>query len=83
MVIVGMGESEKTLPLVSVAAREVDIRGIFRYANCYPKAIELVASGKVNVKPLITHRFKIEETVEAFQTAKTGSGGAIKVMIKC
>ncbi len=28
-------------------------------------------------------RFKLEETVAAFETAKTGAGGAIKVMIKC
>ena len=28
-------------------------------------------------------RFKLEETIMAFETAKTGAGGAIKVMIKC
>ena len=71
------------MPIVNAAVREVDIRGIFRYANCYPAAIEMVASGKVDVKPLITHRFKLEETLQAFETAKTGAGNAIKVMIKC
>ena len=49
----------------------------------YPTALELVATGKVNVKPLITHRFKLEESVKAFETARTGDGGAIKVMISC
>lgn len=83
VVLVGLGAPEITMPIVNACVREVDIRGIFRYANCYPKAISMVASGAVNVKPLITHRFQLEESVEAFKTAKTGAGGAIKVMIKC
>ena len=65
----------------------------------------MVASGKVNVKPPITHRsslqtcvlnktmiiheikffprFKLEETMKAFEAAKSGKDGAIKIMIKC
>lgn len=43
----------------------------------------MVASGRVDVKPLITHRFQLEQTLQAFETAKTGAGNAIKVMIKC
>ena len=56
---------------------------VFRSYFSYPTALELVASGRVNVKPLITHRFKLEESVAAFETARTGAGGAIKVMISC
>ncbi|KAK7582753.1 hypothetical protein V9T40_014198 [Parthenolecanium corni] len=81
MVIVGMGESEFKLNLMDSLVREVDIRGIFRYANDYPDALAMVASGQVNVKPLVTHKFKIEETVKAFETAFDSSSGAIKVMI--
>lgn len=47
----------------------------------YPGALSLVASGKINVKRLITHHFNIEETAEAFNTSRHGLGGAIKVMI--
>ena len=43
----------------------------------------MVASGKVDVKPLVTHRYTLEESLDAFERAKTGSGGAIKVMIRC
>ncbi len=47
----------------------------------YPTALDMVASGKVNVKPLITHTYKLEETIQAFQRSKTGEGGAIKVCV--
>lgn len=83
LVLVGMGPNEVKVPLVDAACREIDIRGIFRYANCYPTALAMVASGKVNVKPLVTHRFRLESAVEAFKTAKSGAGGAIKVVINC
>ena len=49
----------------------------------YPEALAIVASGKVPVTKLITHNYTIEETLEAFETARTGAGGAIKVMIHC
>ncbi|XP_058061189.1 sorbitol dehydrogenase-like [Anopheles bellator] len=80
-VIVGMGAAEVNVPLVTALVREVDVRGVFRYCNDYPAALSLVASGKINVKRLITHHFNIEETAEAFKTARHGLGGAIKVMI--
>ena len=49
----------------------------------YPTALEMISCGKIDVKPLITHRFDLEQTVEAFETSRTGKGGAVKVIIKC
>ena len=43
----------------------------------------MIASGQVDAKPLITHHFKLNETLQAFETAKTGADGAIKVIIHC
>ncbi|KAI7841868.1 hypothetical protein COHA_004397 [Chlorella ohadii] len=56
IVLVGMGQEEMTLGLTEACIREVDIVGSFRYCNTYPLCISLLASGRVDVKPLITHR---------------------------
>ncbi|CAG0887173.1 unnamed protein product [Cyprideis torosa] len=56
LICVGVGPLMSNVPLVQAFVREVNIVAVFRYANCYPLALEMVASGKVNVKPLITHR---------------------------
>jgi len=81
VVLVGLGRPLASLPIVNAAVREIDIRGVFRYANCYPAALSLIASGRIDVKPLITHRYTINESVQAFEMAE--SGQAIKVMIHC
>ena len=47
----------------------------------YPTALAMIASGKVNVKPLVTHRYTLEQTIEAFEAAKRGEG--VKIMISC
>ncbi|KAM6979813.1 sorbitol dehydrogenase [Aplochiton taeniatus] len=81
VVLVGMGSEMTTVPLLNAAIREVDIRGVFRYCNTWPMAIAMIASGKVNVKPLVTHRFRMEEAAQAFETTRQGQG--VKVMLKC
>ena len=53
------------------------------FTRSYPTAISMVASGQVDVKPLVTHRFTLEDSLRAFETAHTGAGGAIKVVIDC
>lgn len=80
-VLVGNGPLNVNVPLINALSREVDIRGVFRYCNDYPTALALVASGKINVKQLITHNFELENTKDAFHTSRYGLGGAIKVMI--
>lgn len=79
--LVGMGHHEMTVPLTPAAAREVDVVGIFRYKNTWPICLEFIRNGKIDVKPLITHRFGFtqKDVEEAFATS-AGGGNAIKVM---
>ena len=82
-VLVGLPPvAEVALDIVSAASRETDIRGIFRYANCYPAAIGLVASGTIDLDALITQRFAFDDTPDAFTFADTERARSMKVMIE-
>jgi len=71
LILVGMGSPIQTLPLGAAALREVDIIGVFRYANCYPAAIALFASGKFDgvAEALVTHRVGLPDGEKAFRLA--------------
>ncbi|CAO3680596.1 unnamed protein product [Umbelopsis vinacea] len=81
VVLVGMGSSVQSLPVQELGAREVDIKGIFRYCNTYPRAVKMLSSGAIDVKPLITHSYPLKNAVDAFEHVKSGRDGAIKVVI--
>uniref|UniRef100_A0A2N9FVH1 Enoyl reductase (ER) domain-containing protein n=1 Tax=Fagus sylvatica TaxID=28930 RepID=A0A2N9FVH1_FAGSY len=79
--LIGLPRSETTVPLTPAAVREVDVIGIFRYRNTWPLCIEFLKTGKIDIKPLITHRFGFsqQEVEDAFETSARG-GSALKVM---
>ncbi|TEB36567.1 L-arabinitol 4-dehydrogenase [Coprinellus micaceus] len=79
--VIGVGNNQMNFPFMHLSANEIDLQFQYRYANQYPKAIRLVAGGLINVKPLVTHRFPLEDGVSAFHVAADPSQGAIKVQI--
>jgi L-iditol 2-dehydrogenase len=81
VVWVGMGPESFEFPTLTVGMKELDVKGLFRYANTWPTAIELVSSGRINVKPLVTHRFPLADVVRAFEVTRTGADGAIKAVV--
>ena len=48
----------------------------------YPLAISLVAQGRIDLKPLVTHRFSFEQAVDAFQATRAGKSPDGKAVIK-
>jgi L-iditol 2-dehydrogenase len=80
--VIGVGKNEMTIPFMRLSTREVDLQFQYRYCNTWPKAIRLVKSGVIELGRLVTHRFQLEDAVEAFKTAADPKTGAIKVQIQ-
>ena len=77
----GMGKTDITFPITAMCTKELNVKGSFRYGSGdYKLAVELVASGKIDVKKLITRRVKFEDAESAFQDVKDGKG--LKILIE-
>jgi len=79
--LVGLGPQEISVPLVNASLREVDIIGVCRFRNTFPTALHLLGSGKVNVKPLITHKIDYKNILDAFKVMKDPKANSLKVML--
>jgi L-iditol 2-dehydrogenase len=60
-----------SLPVATIQVKELVVTGVFRYANAYPAAIGLAASGAVDLDSLVTGRFGLEQVTEALTASKT------------
>ena len=64
--MIGLSKEESiALPLSQLNRNELTLSLVHRYQHTWPLAIELVASGRVDVAPLVTHRFTLAESAEA------------------
>ena len=80
---VGMGTPNLTLPTSVSLIREVDLIGVFRYANTYPDALSLLGSGKLgDVGEMVSQRYPLDQAVEAFEDMKRGRDKSGKTVIK-
>ncbi|MGF1594486.1 MAG: L-idonate 5-dehydrogenase [Kiloniellaceae bacterium] len=68
LVQLGLG-GDMTLPMMQVTAKELELRGCFRFHEEFPLAVEMIAKGLIDVKPLITHTLGFDRALEAFELA--------------
>jgi D-xylulose reductase len=79
---VGMPVDPVPFDIVAAQAKKIRMETVFRYANIYDRAINLIASGKVDLKPLISKTFAFEDSVEAFDRAVEARPSDVKLQIK-
>lgn len=81
-VLIGIPVDPVPLDVPAAQAKEARIETVFRYANVYPRAIALIASGKVDLKPLVSAVFPFDQAVQAFERAAEGRGADVKLQIR-
>ncbi|KVD40839.1 sulfurtransferase [Burkholderia sp. ABCPW 11] len=81
-VLIGMPVAPVPLDVVALQAKEGRIESVFRYANIFPRALALIASGAIDVKPFISRTFPFSEGVRAFEEAASGHPRDVKIQIE-
>lgn len=81
VVWVGMPVDPVPVDLVLAQSKEIRMETVFRYANMYDRAIALMASGKIDLKPLISATFPFEDSIAAFDRAVEARPTDVKIQI--
>ncbi|NQU75357.1 MAG: NAD(P)-dependent alcohol dehydrogenase [Planctomycetes bacterium] len=82
VVLVGMPGGPSPLDIVAAQVKEACISTIFRYAHVFDRALALIGSGKIDVKPLITDKFAFEDSIRAFEWALDMPDSSVKAEIE-
>lgn len=68
----GLG-GDMALPMMAITAKELDLRGSFRFHSEFALGVGLMQKGLIDVKPLITHTLPLDRAEDAFQLASDRS----------
>lgn len=82
VVFVGMPVDPIPFDLVLAQAKEIRMETVFRYANIYDRAINLIGSGKVDLMPLVSKTFDFKDGIHAFDRAVEARPTDVKIQIK-
>ncbi|MBN6204719.1 NAD(P)-dependent alcohol dehydrogenase [Staphylococcus saprophyticus] len=82
LAIVGLPQQENIeLNIPFIANHEINIVGIFRYANTYDIGLEMLASTSADLNTMFTDAYDLNEAKEAMEQARTNKSGSLKVMV--
>jgi len=82
LVLIGLpSQQEINLNIHQIIAKELNVLGIFRYANMYPKAVRLAEDGKVNLKSFISKKFSFPQVEEALKYTRDNKESSVKTVV--
>ncbi|GBQ69455.1 alcohol dehydrogenase GroES domain protein [Ameyamaea chiangmaiensis NBRC 103196] len=82
LVLVGMPIDKVPFDIVAAQAKEITIETVFRYANVYDRAIAAIASGRADLKPLVSVTYDLKDGIEAFDRAVEARPSDVKIQIR-
>jgi L-idonate 5-dehydrogenase len=75
----GLG-GDMTVPMMAVTAKELDVRGSFRFHEEFVDAVALMQRGIIDASPLVTRTFPLDDALQAFRLV-CDRVAAVKVQI--
>ena len=82
LVLVGIPEPDEiSFPIHELRRKEITIINIRRQVHCTQKAIDLIEQRQINIDSMVTHRFPLEKTQQAFELVANYRDGVMKAMI--
>lgn len=82
LILVALYEETPSVDLNQVVTKNLDVRGLLAYTHDdFLEALELMSDGRVDRKPLITHRFPLADTTAAFE-AQINTAETLKAVIQ-
>lgn len=82
LVLIGLPVETVRFDVPAAISKEMRIETVFRYANIFDRALAVIASGKIDLKPLISATYEFEQSIEAFERAASACPTDVKLQIK-
>ena len=82
VVIVGNPMNSIPMDFATLLTKEIEIKTVFRYAHQYERAINLLSSNKIDVKPMITDTVAFDDSIKAFERAAKNLPEDVKIQIQ-
>ncbi len=83
LMLIGIPREDRiSFAIDQLRRREITIVNVRRQNGCTQAAIDLIASGKVDIDFMVTHRFKLGQVEEAFELVAGYRDGVVKAMVE-